>query len=54
MLILSRKKDESIVIGENIRVTVTRIAGNRVILAVEAPENIPIRRDELDAINKHR
>jgi carbon storage regulator len=49
MLVLSRKKYETIVIDGNIRVTVVKIVGNRIQLGIEAPREVPIRRSELDA-----
>lgn len=50
MLVLSRKAGEKIVIGENIAVVVMRVAGNRVTLGIEAPEQFKIVRGELDSI----
>ncbi|MBN2376428.1 MAG: carbon storage regulator CsrA [Sedimentisphaerales bacterium] len=47
MLVLSRRKDESIVIGENIEVTVTNLNGNKVSLGVTAPKHIPVHRREI-------
>ena len=47
MLVLSRKENERIWIGDNISVTVVRIAGGGVHLGIEAPEEIPIVREEL-------
>ena len=47
MLVLSRQTGEKIKIGDNITVIVSRIAGNRVMLAVEAPRDIHIVRGEL-------
>ena len=51
MLVLSRKKNESIVINENIVVTIVEIRGDKVRLGIEAPRDIPVhRREVLDAI----
>lgn len=47
MLVVSRKKDESIIIGENIKVTVVEIAKDRIRIGVDAPESIKIVRSEL-------
>jgi carbon storage regulator len=47
MLILSRKKDERIQIGDNITVTVVEIRGDKVRLGIEAPLSIPIERDDI-------
>ncbi len=47
MLVLSRKVGEKLVIGGNITVVVSRIAGNRVTLAIEAPKDVRIVRGEL-------
>lgn len=47
MLVLTRKLTEQVVIGENIRVTVLAIKGNQVRLGFEAPDNVPIRRQEI-------
>jgi len=47
MLVLSRKVDEQIIIGDNIRVTVVSIRGNQVRLGFEAPPCVPIFRQEL-------
>lgn len=48
MLVLSRKRGESLVIGDNIRVFVNRIVGNRVTLGIEAPAEVHIMRGELE------
>ncbi|MDP6557917.1 MAG: carbon storage regulator [Pirellulaceae bacterium] len=48
MLVLSRKVGQRIVIGENITVVVNRVAGNRVTLGIEAPDNVHIMRGELE------
>jgi len=47
MLILQRKAGESLVIGENITVAIMAVEGNRVRLAISAPEDVPILRSEL-------
>ena len=47
MLVLSRKTEESIVVGDNIRVTVLGIDGDKVKLGVEAPISMRIFREEL-------
>jgi carbon storage regulator len=50
MLVLSRKVGESIQIGENIRLTVSSVNGSRVKICVEAPRELPVRRQEIDTI----
>jgi len=47
MLVLSRKVGESIQIGDNVRIIVNRISGNRITLAVDAPRSVKIVRGEL-------
>lgn len=47
MLVLSRKPEEQVLVGENIRVTVLKVRGNRVRLGFEAPPGVPITREEL-------
>ena len=47
MLVLSRKKDESIVIYDNIVVTVVEIRGDKVRLGIEAPKEVPVNRKEV-------
>jgi carbon storage regulator len=49
MLVLTRKVNESIVIGGNIVITVNQISPRRVKLGVEAPGSIPIARSEVAA-----
>ena len=47
MLVLSRKKDESIVLDGQIEITVLKIKGNTVRLGIKAPANIKVLRGEL-------
>lgn len=48
MLLLTRRIDQTINIGPNIRVTVTRIRGYQVTLGIEAPRNVNIWREEIE------
>ncbi len=50
MLVLSRKVGQEILIGDNVRITITKVSGNRVTLGVDAPEHIRILRGELEPI----
>ncbi|MGI9455768.1 MAG: carbon storage regulator CsrA [Aeoliella sp.] len=53
MLVLSRQRDESIVIGDNVRVTIVDVRGDKVRLGIEAPIEIPVHRQEVyDAIQR--
>lgn len=47
MLVLSRKVNEEIVIADNIRIKLVKIAGGRARLAISAPREIGVRRAEL-------
>lgn len=47
MLVLSRKVGEEIIIDGDVRIIVNRISGNRVSLAIEAPNNVRVMRGEL-------
>ena len=47
MLVLSRKRNESIVIDENIVITVVEVRGDKVRLGIEAPREVPIHRSEV-------
>jgi carbon storage regulator CsrA len=50
MLVLSRKPGEEVVIGDNIRVTVVAVQGNRVSLGFQAPKEVAIYRHELSEV----
>ncbi len=47
MLVLSRKKNESIVINDQIVVTVIEVRGDKVRLGIEAPKEVPVHRREV-------
>ena len=47
MLVLSRKKDESIIINDHIRVTVVEIRGDKVRLGIDAPKDVTVHRREV-------
>ncbi len=47
MLILTRRVGESLMIGDNVNVTVLGIKGNQVRLGVNAPKDIPVHREEI-------
>lgn len=51
MLVLSRKAGEQIVIGGRVTVTINRVQGNRVSLAIDAPSDVKILRGELQRID---
>jgi len=54
MLVLSRKRDEQIVIGDNVVITVVDIRGDKVRLGVEAPKEVAVHRREVyDAIKRN-
>ena len=51
MLVLSRKKNESIVINDNVVVTVVEVRGDKVRIGIEAPRDVTVHRQEvLEAI----
>ena len=53
MLVLARQRDETVVIGDNIEVTVVDIRGDKVRLGINAPKNVSVHRKEVyDAIRK--
>ncbi len=47
MLVLSRKKDESIIINDHIRLTVVEIRGDKVRLGIDAPKEVTVHRKEV-------
>jgi carbon storage regulator len=47
MLVLSRQRDESIMIGDNIVITIVDIRGDKVRLGINAPAEIPVHRQEV-------
>lgn len=55
MLILTRKPNESIMIGHDVTVTVLWVKGNHVRIGIEAPKSIPVHRDEIyEAIQREQ
>jgi carbon storage regulator len=54
MLVLSRKKNESIVINSDIVITVVEVRGDKVRLGIVAPKDVPVHREEVfQAIHGH-
>ena len=54
MLVLSRKKNESIVINDEITIVVVEIRGDKVRLGIEAPKEVPVHRREVyEAIKRN-
>lgn len=47
MLVLSRKLGEKIVIGDNITVTIVKIDRNQIRIGIEAPQDVPVYREEI-------
>jgi carbon storage regulator len=47
MLVLSRQRDETIMIGDNIEITIVDIRGDKVRLGISAPKTIPVHRKEV-------
>ncbi len=54
MLVLSRKLGEKIVIGDNIVVTVVKIDRNQIRIGIEAPQDIPVYREEIAPVRTSR
>ena len=47
MLVLSRQKDESIMIGDDVEITIVDVRGDKVRLGINAPRNIAVHRKEI-------
>lgn len=55
MLVLSRQRDESIMIGDDIEVIIIDVRGDKVRLGITAPKNLPVHRREIyDAIQREK
>ena len=55
MLVLSRKKNESIIINDDITIVVVEIRGDKVRLGAEAPKEVPVHRNEVyEAIRRNQ
>lgn len=55
MLVLSRQKDETIVIGDDVEITVVDVRGDKVRLGISAPRSISVHRKEIyDAIQREK
>ena len=55
MLVLSRQRDESIIIGDDIEITIVDVRGEKVRLGINAPAHIPVHRKEVyDAIKREK
>lgn len=47
MLILTRRTGETVMIGENVTLTVLGVKGNQVRIGINAPKNVPVHREEI-------
>ncbi len=55
MLVLSRQKDESIMVGDNVEITIVDVRGDKVRLGITAPKEIPVHRKEVyEAIQREK
>lgn len=53
MLVLSRQRDETIVIGDSIRITIVEVRGDKVRIGIDAPRDVTVHRQEVyDAIRR--
>ncbi|MFZ0035501.1 MAG: carbon storage regulator CsrA [Sedimentisphaerales bacterium] len=55
MLVLSRQKDESIMVGDDVEITIVDVRGDKVRLGISAPKEIPVHRKEVyEAIQREK
>ncbi|KKM26709.1 hypothetical protein LCGC14_1582000 [marine sediment metagenome] len=55
MLVLSRQKDESVIIGDDIEITIISVRGDKVRLGINAPHNVSVHRKEIyEAIQREK
>ena len=55
MLVLSRQRDESIIIGDDIEITIVDVRGDKVRLGINAPREVSVHRKEIyDAIQREK
>lgn len=55
MLVLSRQKDESIMVGDDVEITIVDVRGDKVRLGISAPREIPVHRKEVyEAIQREK
>lgn len=55
MLVLSRQRDETIIIGDDIEITIVDIRGEKVRLGINAPPHVPVHRKEVyEAIKREK
>jgi len=55
MLVLSRQRDESIIIGDDVEITIVDVRGDKVRLGITAPKHIAVHRREVyDAIQREK
>lgn len=47
MLVLARALDQSIIIGDNIKITIVEVRGGKVRLGIDAPEDVSVHREEI-------
>jgi len=53
MLVLSRQRDQTIVIGDSIRITIVDVRGDKVRIGIDAPRDVTVHREEVyDAIQR--